>query len=101
MGAGGEGFRLHAGAVTPAQEEVELHSAIGGSATRSRRQGAPPFDVLGQSSVGFHHAGIDRKAFAIDKTRVHAGTHDGLEHLPQYIALPEAAMASRYHGVAP
>ena len=27
MGAGGEGFRLHAGAVTPAQEEVELHLA--------------------------------------------------------------------------
>ena len=27
VGAGGEGFRLHAGAVTPAQEEVELHLA--------------------------------------------------------------------------
>ena len=100
MGAGGEGFRLHAGAVTPAQEEVELHLAYRWFC-RLDRQAAPPFDVLGQSSVGFHHAGIDRKAFAIDKTRVHAGTHDGLEHLPQYIALPEAAMASRYHGVAP
>src|SRR5215469_367091 len=56
-----------------------------------------PIRFLGRNPVipagiRFHHAGVDRKALAFDKTRVHTCPHNGLEHMPKGIALAKAAV---------
>jgi hypothetical protein len=43
-------------------------------------------------SVGFYQTGIDSKTFTADQTFGHATAHYSLEHVPQYIAVTEAAM---------
>jgi hypothetical protein len=39
------------------------------------------------AGVGFNDAGINGKAFAFNKTRVHARKHHRLEYLPKYVAV--------------
>jgi hemoglobin len=55
-------------------------------------------DPLVAAGIGLDHAGVHRKALAGDQPRLHAPADDALEHAPQDIALPEAAV-TRLGGV--
>ena len=39
--------------------------------------------------IGFHHARINSKSFALDQTGGHAGSDDAFEYAAKYIALPK------------
>lgn len=41
------------------------------------------------AGVGFDDAGIDGKAFTLNKIRVHTRPHHRLEYLPEYVAVTE------------
>ena len=43
--------------------------------------------------IGFDNACINRKALALDKACIHAGTHHRLEHLAQDVAIAKPAVA--------
>ena len=56
-----------------------------------------PVDLIGHlaviaAGIRLHDAGIDCKAFALDQTRIHTGSHHRLEHMTQDVAVAEAAM---------
>ena len=44
------------------------------------------------AGIRLHHAGIDREAFALDQTRIHAGPHHRLEYMAEHVAVAEAAV---------
>src|SRR5262245_29415629 len=46
------------------------------------------------AGVGFHNASIDREAFALDETRIHAGPDHRLEYLAEDITVAKAAMTN-------